>query len=346
MKTKKISLAIQGSWSIAYIKLVDEYPSEGGTAEILQERLSNGGSGYNLAVNISRLDPHISLHSVGTIGCDFDGEAILDDLKSHQISTTDLATSPDLPTGYDDITSVKKSGVATLFRQNGANTLRATPSKSTLSQVTHFYLSHLIDDIQSTAQELENIRKQGIHTIISLSSEIIKLHTSSLTPIFNQAMTIIMSLNELEKMTGEKIRVDGEIDTETLTRVTQDVMKICGFLEQLVIYFNEGAIHRKSNGVITWRQSIALPRSKISSLYGSPDAFKAGFIVGLLKSISPEKSLELAHSAAAASMMDLSASGGVWSSQKCLQLEERFGTRPPLIQYKTKTPLYNPKILV
>ncbi len=329
-----ISLAVVGSWSISYIKLIDEFPKEGTAAEILQERLSNGGTAYNTAVNISRLDPHIPIFAVGTIGCDLDGESILEDLKSHQISTKAMVTSPDLPTGYEDVTSVKKTGRCTIFRQKGANQLLSKDSlKSIPETVSHYYFSSLIENPEIMIDVLTERQKKGAHLIVSVNQQEATQYQSKLLPVLGKANTVILGLAEFELIMGESVRVGGSIDSESLIHLSSEFIKKSGLLEKLFIHFPEGALYRKVTGTIAWESSIALPRSKTSSSYGSGDAFKSGVILGILHSYSKEKILRLGHAAAAAAMMDLSASGGVWSEKKCLQLEEAFGKRPPLVSY-------------
>ncbi|MES2309749.1 MAG: carbohydrate kinase family protein [Verrucomicrobiota bacterium] len=331
MKKNK-SIALIGSWSIAYIKLVDEFPEEGMSAEILQERLSNGGSAYNTTVNIARLDSHIPLYAVGKIGCDLDGESILDDLKSHHISTQCIEATPELPTGYDDVTSVKDTARCTLFRQKGANDLLSKKEIEALpSNIDFHYYSSLIQTPAVTRELFQHSKSKGATVIASLNRQESTLHQHSFIPALSSVDILVLGLRELENLMDREIRSDGEIDSQALASIVKNLMHLGNLKQMIVIHFPEGAYACTTSEVTYWEPSLFLPRSKTASTYGAGDAFKAGFITAFTQGEEIQNSLRLGHAAAAASMMDLSASGGVWSSEKCLHLESKFPQRPVLI---------------
>ena len=61
---------------------------------------------------------------------------------------------------------------------------------------------------------------------------------------------------------------------------------------------------------------------------GAGDAFAAGMLYGIHESWSTNESLSLAHACAAVSLRSVSTTGAIVSWRECLDLAQRWGSRP------------------
>jgi hypothetical protein len=57
-----------GNWIVDRPKIIDAYPGQDTLANILQETSGNGGSPYNLLVDLARLQAPFPLEAVGLVG--------------------------------------------------------------------------------------------------------------------------------------------------------------------------------------------------------------------------------------------------------------------------------------
>jgi sugar/nucleoside kinase (ribokinase family) len=91
-----------GNWIVDRPKIIDVYPAQDALANILQETSGNGGSPYNLLLDLARLEAPFPLEAVGLVGEDEAGEFIRADCRAHGIDTRQLHACRDAPTSYTD----------------------------------------------------------------------------------------------------------------------------------------------------------------------------------------------------------------------------------------------------
>ena len=96
-----------GNWIVDRPKIIDVYPAQDTLANILQETSSNGGSPYNLLLDLARLQAPFPLEAVGLVGEDEAGEFIRADCRAHGIDTRQLHACKDAPTSYTDVMTVQ-----------------------------------------------------------------------------------------------------------------------------------------------------------------------------------------------------------------------------------------------
>src|ERR1700739_3306237 len=87
-----------GNWIVDRPKIIDVYPAQDTLANILQETSSNGGSPYNLLIDLARLQAPFPFEAVGLVGEDEAREYIRADCRSHGIDTRQLHSCKDAPT--------------------------------------------------------------------------------------------------------------------------------------------------------------------------------------------------------------------------------------------------------
>ena len=76
MSTTRNGVLAGGNWILDYLKIVDVYPQEDTLANILDEAICNGGSPYNLLVDLAKLGANFPLEAIGLLGDDDAGEMI------------------------------------------------------------------------------------------------------------------------------------------------------------------------------------------------------------------------------------------------------------------------------
>ena len=134
-----------GNWIIDHTKIIDVFPTQDALCNILGESFSNGGSPYNLLVDLARLGAPFPLEALGLIGDDADGESIRADCARHNIDARQLRTTRDAHTSYTDVMSVRATGRRTFFHQRGANALLDPEHFDfTASRAKFFHLGYLL----------------------------------------------------------------------------------------------------------------------------------------------------------------------------------------------------------
>jgi sugar/nucleoside kinase (ribokinase family) len=108
-----------GNWIVDRTKIIDVYPAQDALANILQETSSNGGSPYNLLIDLARLQAPFRLEAVGLVGEDEAGEFIRADCLAHGIDTRQLYRCKDASTSYTNVMAVQSTGRRTFFYHRG-----------------------------------------------------------------------------------------------------------------------------------------------------------------------------------------------------------------------------------
>src|SRR5688500_17438032 len=99
-----------GNWIVDRLKVIDKYPHEQALANILAESVGNGGSPFNLLVDLARLGASFPLAGVGLIGEDAEGDWIVRRCRDHGIDATQVRVQPGAPTSYTDVMTVRATG--------------------------------------------------------------------------------------------------------------------------------------------------------------------------------------------------------------------------------------------
>src|SRR5690606_4973378 len=116
-------LLVAGNWILDQVKLIDKFPEEQSLVNILHEYTSNGGSAYNILMDLAKLEAPFPLEAIGLVGNDFNGVRIVDHCREMGIDVRQLQMTPETPTSYTIVTSVKHTGKRTFFHHRGANSL-------------------------------------------------------------------------------------------------------------------------------------------------------------------------------------------------------------------------------
>src|SRR4051812_31190040 len=108
-----------GSWCVDHNKLIDSWPEQDGTTNIVHEQLQGGGSGANMAVDLKRLGASFPVEAIALVGDDGDGQFLMELCNELGIDTAQMHVSPDVPTSVTYVMSVQGTGRRTFFYRPG-----------------------------------------------------------------------------------------------------------------------------------------------------------------------------------------------------------------------------------
>jgi sugar/nucleoside kinase (ribokinase family) len=326
-----------GNWIVDKLKFVDRYPRQDALASILTESVGNGGSPFNILVDLARLKAGFPLAGVGLIGADANGEWIRSLCATHGIDVSQVRVTDRAPTSYTDVMTVKSTGRRTFFHQRGANALLDVADfdfRSSRAKIFHLGYLLLLDRLDepdaefgtAAAHVLHRAAKAGLKTSLDVVSEDSQRFAAVVLPTLRHVDYAIVNDFEAERTTGMKIRRDGKIDRAALRLAAKKLLE-AGVREWVVIHYPEGAAAMGRDGELRTRASLAIPKAEIVSTVGAGDAFAAGVLYGLHEDLPIEEALQYGACAAAACLRGAGTSDAVQSLEGCCALEKQFGLR-------------------
>ena len=326
-----------GNWIVDQVKTVDRWPEQDALANIVGQTLGNGGSPFNILVDLARLGADFPLQGAGLTGDDQEGRWIRDLCGRHGIDTSQLRTTDRLPTSYTDVMTVGGTGRRTFFHQRGANALLG-PEHFDLraSRAKLFHPGYLLlldrldergpDGRTGAAQVLAAARAQGLVTSVDLVSE----DSDRFAGIVHAALpeTDVCFLNEFEaaRTTGMVLRSGDTFFSGRLADAAGKLLE-SGVRRAVVLHFPEGACVFTADGT-SWRQgSVNLPADRIRGAAGAGDAFAAGVLLALHDDLGWDEALRYGVCAAASSLTHPTCSQGIKPLDECLALGRAHGFR-------------------
>lgn len=321
-----------GNFIIDHVKIIDVFPHQDGLANILSESFSNGGSPYNVLVDLALLKAPFSLAAAGLIGEDAFGQRIIRDCRERGIDTQLLNQTPEKSTSFTDVMTVQSSGRRTFFHQRGANALfeGANIDFSTQSHKI-FHLGYLLlldqlDRIEGGRSKasylLEEARKYGWMTsvdVVSAAKDDFKHIIPSSLPFID-----IIFLNEYEasKLTG--IQLEADLPTRDSLKAAAEALFQMGVKAWVVIHFSLGVMAMNHKGESFFQAALRIPQTDILGASGAGDALAAGVLLGIHENWDIHQSLELGVCSAGASLFDASCSMSMKPWGEVLKLKEKY----------------------
>jgi sugar/nucleoside kinase (ribokinase family) len=326
-----------GNWIVDRLKIVDTYPHEEALANILAESVGNGGSPFNLLVDLAKLGAGFPLAGIGLIGADAAGEWIVAQCRAHGIDARQVRVHPGVPTSYTDVMTVRDTGRRTFFHQRGANALLDDGHFDfAASRARHFHLGYLLlldrldqpdgDFGTVAARTLARARATGFTTSIDVVSEDSERFVQVVWPALPHVDYCLLNDFELERTTGLRVRREMDIDLGAVHLAAQRLLD-AGVQGWVIVHFPEGAAALGRDGSFHVRGSLRVPPRQIVSTVGAGDAFAAGVLLAVHEGAPMETALQYGVCVAAASLQGAGASDGVGALQESLGLEGRFEIR-------------------
>jgi sugar/nucleoside kinase (ribokinase family) len=331
-----------GNWIVDHVKVIDLWPSQDALAIIQNETHGNGGSPFNVLIDLARLGAEFPLQGAGMLGTDAAGDWILDVCQQHRIDISSMHRTDAAPTSYTDVMTVASTGRRTFFHQRGANALLESSQiqlESSSAKLFHLGYLLLLDRLDEacptfgtkSAELLHRASELGFVTSADVVSEESDRYRQVVFPTLRHVDLLFMNEFEAGHMVDSKIRVGDSIDRDALVSTAQ-VLVQAGVRQWVIIHFPEGIFALSPNGKRIFQPSLNLPTDRIKGATGAGDAVTAGVLFGYLEGLPMETCLVYGICAAAACLLHPSASSGVLPLPKCLDFARELSFRRALFE--------------
>ena len=328
-----------GTFCVDFNKSILRWPEQDTVTEVVRIDRQGGGSGYNMAIDLKRLDPGFPVEAMGVIGADDLGRFLSAECDAHGVARGGLTAAPGGATMSVDAINVLETGRRTHFFHAGV-AAAMTPGhfdfSSTAARILHLGLpgAHAAMDVpwrgdaNGWVAVLRAARRAGLLTNLELMTTSAARLAELGRPCLPHLDYLIVNDFEIGALAGLPTRrADETTDVAAVGRAIAAALER-GPMGWVVAHFPEGAVAGGRDGARLGLGSVAMPASEVAGVNGAGDAFAAGLIYGLHEGWPILKCLRLAHASAAASMRAVSTTEGVAPVAECLALAERWGLRP------------------
>ena len=328
-----------GTFCVDFNKTIPAWPEQDTVTEVLRIDRQGGGSGYNMAIDLKRLDPALPVEAMGVIGDDELGRFLVDECAGRGVDCGGLSALPGGATMSVDAINVLDTGRRThLFHAGVAAAM--TPDHfdfgATGARILHLGLpgAHAAMDVpwrgdaNGWVAVLKKAKAAGLRTNLEMMTTSAERLAELGRPCLPHLDYLIVNDFEIGALAGLRTRrADGATDVAAVGRAIGEVLAR-GAMTFVVAHFPEAAVVWGRDGMRLTLGSVAMPASDIAGVNGAGDAFAAGMIYGLHAGWPIGDALRLAHASAAASMRAVSTTEGVAPVAECLALADRWGLRP------------------
>jgi sugar/nucleoside kinase (ribokinase family) len=328
-----------GTFCVDFNKSIARWPQEDTSNEVLQIDRQGGGAGFNMALDLKRLDPEFPVEAMGVVGDDDFGRVLLGECDAHGVDRRALQALAGGATMSVDAFNVRESGRRTHFFHQGVAAVM-TPDHfdfaATRARILHLGLpgAHAAmdrpwrDAANGWVAVLRKARSAGLATNLELMTTGAARLAELGRPCLPHLDTLIVNDFEIGALAGRETRhADGTTDVGAVRGAVDEAFKL-GAMRWVVAHFPEGSVLGGRDGTRLAVGSVAMPASAVAGANGAGDAFAAGMLYALHEDWPIEKALRLAHASAAASMRAVSTTTGVAAVADCLELAEKYGFRP------------------
>lgn len=335
--TARNGILAAGNLIVDHVKIIDTWPDQDALVNIKQERLSFGGSPYNMLVDLHRLGAVFPKAVAGLVGDDPFGKLLIESFKQNSIDTSRIRSTSEAPTSYTDVMTVQKTGRRTFFHQRGANALfsqKHIDLNSSNAKIFHLAYLLLLDAMDSidpsgvteAARLLEAARKKGFITTVDIVSENSDRFKTVVLPSLPHIDYLVINDFEATRITGRKMNADGSANPGELEAAAKDLLS-AGVKRAVIIHFPNGAVAAESDSHLHHQGSVKVPHEKILGTLGAGDAFAAGILFGVHEGWPMHKCLRLASCSAATCLFSPTSTEGVLKLEECHALGEKYGYR-------------------
>lgn len=306
----KNGIAVAGSILVDNINEISAYPQAGELTKIRSVQKSVGGCVPNVAIDLKRICPELTVKAVGKIGADENGEYVKEVLSKNGVDIENISVGEE-KTSFTEVMSVT-GGQRTFFTYAGASAdfgINDVLISALNVKILHLGYFLLLDKIDNGDGELllKKAKEQGVKTSIDLVSENSDRYALVL-PCLKYVDNLIINEVEAGKLT------DIEPNKENLVEIAQK-LKAYGVSERVIIHTPEMGVCVSGTGV-ELVPAYALPENFIVGTTGAGDAFCAGALLGIYQEKTDKEILQFASGAAVAALSKADATSGLCTEQE------------------------------
>ena len=314
----KSGIAVAGSILVDSINEISAYPQAGDLTKIKRVQKSVGGCVPNVAIDLKRIYPELTVKALGKIGVDENGEYVKEVLLESGVDIENISVGKD-KTSFTEVMSVT-GGQRTFFTYPGASAdfgVNDVPMSALNVKMLHLGYFLLLDKIDNEDGELllKKAKEKGVKTSIDLVSENSDRYKLVL-PCLKYVDNLIINEVEAGALTGIAPK------RENLIKIAEK-LKEYGVLERVIIHTPEVGVCVSENGV-ELVPAYDLPENFIVGTTGAGDAFCAGALLGIYQGKTDKEILEFASAAAVAALSKADATSGLRTEQEIQELCKGF----------------------
>ena len=300
-------IAVAGVILVDKINEIRAYPNIGELTQIQSVTLATGGCVPNVAMDLKRLQPSLTVKAVGKVGFDSEGDYAIDQLKNDGVDVSNVVRCEN-KTSFTEVMSVV-GGQRTFFTYAGANAVfGANDVDLDGLDVDMLHLGYLLlmdkMDNGDAVVLLEKAKRKGIKTSIDLVSENSDRY-SLVLPCLKYTDNLIINEVEACNLTGIPI-------SKQNLKLMAEKLKSNGVMERVVIHTPELSVCLSNDGYVE-SPSYQISPELIKGTTGAGDAFCAGTLLGIYLGLSDQEILTLASGVAATSLFSKDAVSGIKS---------------------------------
>ena len=310
----KSGIAVAGSILVDEINEISAYPNAGELTKIKSLKKSVGGCVPNVAIDLKRLCPDLTVKAVGKVGADENGKYVNDMLSQNDVDVENVSIGVD-KTSFTQVMSVT-GGQRTFFTYAGASAdfgENDVPMSALNVKMLHLGYFLLLDKIDNGDGKkiLKSAQEIGVKTSIDLVSENSDRY-SIVLPCLKYVDNLIINEVEAGALTGiEPIK-------ENLRAITEKLMSH-GVKERIIIHTPELGVCLSKDG-FTCVPSYNLPKDFIVGTTGAGDAFCAGALLAIYQGKTDKEILEFASGSAVAALSRADATSGLRTEKEINEL--------------------------
>ncbi len=269
-------IAVAGTVIVDKINEISAYPGIGQLTQIRSIQNAIGGCVPNVALDLKKIAPELTIRAIGTIGDDMEGAFVTDTLSAAGLDISGLVVKAGEKTSFTDVMSIP-GGQRTFFTYPGASAgfgVEDVDFASVTAKIFHlgyFLLLQKVDDGDGL-KILQKALDCGMETSIDLVSENSDRYSLVLPCL---PYTDYLIINELEagKLAGMEPTAD---NLEAIARKLKDL----GVRKKVIIHMPDRSVCMSEAGYSTLGSYI-LPNGYIQGTTGAGDAFCAGALIGI-----------------------------------------------------------------
>jgi len=280
------------TWALDRIKIIDHWPQEEHLTQIRDTDQQGGGCGYNLAIDIRKLDDSIPVEAIGMIGNDADGRFLLDHAASAGVDIKQLRQTDAAQTSFTDVFSVAGTGRRTFFHHTGSSD-HITPDHFDFTEckgrILHLGLLGVHEQMDNTwntdangwVTVLKKAQDHGIHTnleLVSIAEARIREIALPCVPHINSLITNEYELGALagSGICDEHNQIDGTLFIVAAEKLFSESAEHNGVLQLIIAHCPSIAFALHRDGTLFSRKSFTVDPQQVVSTVGAGDAFAAG----------------------------------------------------------------------
>ena len=317
----KNGIAVAGTILVDEINEISAYPIAGELTKIQSVQKSVGGCVPNVAIDLKRLCPTLTVKAVGKVGADENGEYVKEILAHNGVDVECVSVGTD-KTSFTQVMSVT-GGQRTFFTYAGvsadfwANDVPISALNVKMLHLGYFLLLDKIDNGDGL-KILQKAKANGVSTSIDLVSENSDRY-ALVIPCLPYVDNLIINEVEAGKICGIEPRVNN------LPKIAK-ALKSMGVRERVIIHTPDLGLCYSNEGMCMVH-SYKLPDGYIQGTTGAGDAFCAGALLGIYEDASDMDILDMATIVATGALSATDATSGLKAYSKLQEICKDFQKR-------------------